>query len=314
MNVVFMGTPDFAVESLAKIYESGHSIKAVVCQTDKPVGRGMKLAMCPVKEYALSKELKVYQPEKIKNNTEFIEEIKSLKPDVIVVVAYGKILPSSVLDIPKYGCVNVHASLLPKLRGGAPIHRAIIDGYTKTGVTIMYMDEKMDEGDMISQKETEITETETAETLHDKLSVIGRDLLIETLPSIINQTNQRIKQNNDAATYGFIIKREDEKIDFSKTKKQIYDQIRGLNSWPGAYCLIDGKILKVWESTKSNNNFAEKINGEITNIYENGLGVKVSDGEIILTTVQPEGKKKMSAKDYASGMQNKGSLIGKILN
>jgi methionyl-tRNA formyltransferase len=176
------------------------------------------------------------------------------------------------------------------------------------------MDEKMDEGDMISQKETEITETETAETLHDKLSVIGRDLLIETLPSIINQTNQRIKQNNDAATYGFIIKREDEKIDFSKTKKQIYDQIRGLNSWPGAYCLIDGKILKVWESTKSNNNFAEKINGEITNIYENGLGVKVSDGEIILTTVQPEGKKKMSAKDYASGMQNKGSLIGKILN
>jgi methionyl-tRNA formyltransferase len=175
------------------------------------------------------------------------------------------------------------------------------------------MDEKMDEGDMISFKETEITETETAETLHDKLSVIGRDLLLETLPSILNKTNQRIKQNNEEATYGFIIKREDEKIDFSKSKKQIYDQIRGLNSWPGAYCFIDGKILKVWECVKSNNIFDNKINGEITNIYDNGFGIKVSDGEIILTTVQPEGKKKMNAKDYASGMINKGSFVGKIL-
>ena len=157
------------------------------------------------------------------------------------------------------------------------------------------------------------TEEETAETLHDKLSVIGRDLLLETLPSIINKTNQRIKQDNSKATYGFIIKREDEKIDFSKSKKQIYNQIRGLNSWPGAYCLIDGKILKVWESRKSDNIFESKINGEITNIYDDGIGVKVSDGEIVLKTVQPEGKKKMNAKDYASGMINKGFLVGKIL-
>ena len=307
LKIIYMGTPEFSATVLKGLIEN-YKIRAIVTQPDKKVGREGKILYPPVKQVGIDNTILVLQPNKIMDE---YQALKDMEPDLIITCAYGKILPR---EIPRLGCINVHASLLPKLRGGAPIHRAIINGYTKTGVTIMYMDEKMDEGDMISQKETEITETETAETLHDKLSVIGRDLLLETLPSIINQTNQRIKQNNDAATYGFIIKREDEKIDFSKTKKQIYDQIRGLNSWPGAYCLIDGKILKVWESTKSNNNFAEKINGEITNIYENGLGVKVSDGEIILTTVQPEGKKKMSAKDYASGMQNKGSLIGKILN
>ena len=310
LKIIYMGTPEFSATVLKGLIEN-YKIRAIVTQPDKKVGREGKILYPPVKQVGIDNTILVLQPNKIMDE---YQALKDMEPDLIITCAYGKILPREILELPRLGCINVHASLLPKLRGGAPIHRAIINGYTKTGVTIMYMDEKMDEGDMISQKETEITETETAETLHDKLSVIGRDLLIETLPSIINQTNQRIKQNNDAATYGFIIKREDEKIDFSKTKKQIYDQIRGLNSWPGAYCLIDGKILKVWESTKSNNNFAEKINGEITNIYENGLGVKVSDGEIILTTVQPEGKKKMSAKDYSSGMQNKGSLIGKILN
>lgn len=310
LKIIYMGTPEFSATVLKGLIEN-YKIRAIVTQPDKKVGREQKVVFPPVKQVGIDNTILVLQPNKIMDE---YQALKDMEPDLIITCAYGKILPREILELPRLGCINVHASLLPKLRGGAPIHRAIIDGYTKTGVTIMYMDEKMDEGDMISWKETEITETETAETLHDKLSVIGRDLLLETLPSIINQTNNRIKQNNDEATYGFVIKREDEKIDFSKTKKQIYDQIRGLNSWPGAYCTLDNKILKIWESVKSNNIFPEKINGEITNIYENGFGVKVSDGEIIITQVQPEGKKKMNSIDFIRGMQNKGSLIGKILN
>ena len=310
LKIIYMGTPEFSATVLKGLIEN-YKIRAIVTQPDKKVGREQKVLFPPVKQVGIDNTILVLQPNKIMDE---YQALKDMEPDLIITCAYGKILPREILELPRLGCINVHASLLPKLRGGAPIHRAIIDGYTKTGVTIMYMDEKMDEGDMISQKEIEITETETAETLHDKLSILGRDLLLETLPSILNKTNNRIKQNNEEATYGFVIKREDEKIDFSKTKKQIYDQIRGLNSWPGAYCTLDGKILKVWESTKSNNNFPEKINGEITNIYENGFGVKVSDGELIITQVQPEGKKKMSSIDFVRGMQNKGSLIGKILN
>lgn len=310
LKIIYMGTPEFSATVLKGLIEN-YKIRAIVTQPDKKVGREQKVVFPPVKQVGIDNTILVLQPNKIMDE---YQALKDMEPDLIITCAYGKILPREILELPRLGCINVHASLLPKLRGGAPIHRAIIDGYTKTGVTIMYMDEKMDEGDMISWKETEITETETAETLHDKLSVIGRDLLLETLPSIINQTNNRIKQNNDEATYGFVIKREDEKIDFSKTKKQIYDQIRGLNSWPGAYCTLDNKILKIWESAKSNNIFPEKINGEITNIYENGFGVKVSDGEIIITQVQPEGKKKMNSIDFIRGIQNKGSLIGKILN
>ena len=310
LKIIYMGTPEFSATVLKGLVEN-YKIRAIVTQPDKKVGREQKVVFPPVKQVGIDNTILVLQPNKIMDE---YQALKDMEPDLIITCAYGKILPREILELPKLGCINVHASLLPKLRGGAPIHRAIIDGYTKTGVTIMYMDEKMDEGDMISWKETEITELDTAETLHDKLSVIGRDLLLETLPSILDKTNNRIKQNNDEATYGFIIKREDEKIDFSKTKKQIYNQIRGLNSWPGAYCTLDNKILKIWKSVKSNNIFPEKINGEITNIYENGFGVKVSDGEIIITQVQPEGKKKMSSIDFIRGMQNKGSLIGKILN
>ncbi len=310
LKIIYMGTPEFSATVLKGLIEN-YKIRAIVTQPDKKVGREQKVLFPPVKQVGIDNTILVLQPNKIMDE---YQALKDMEPDLIITCAYGKILPREILELPKLGCINVHASLLPKLRGGAPIHRAIINGYTKTGVTIMYMDEKMDEGDMISQKEIEITETETAETLHDKLSILGRDLLLETLPSILNKTNNRIKQNNEEATYGFIIKREDEKIDFSKSKKQIYDQIRGLNSWPGAYCTLDGKLLKVWESTKSDNSFPEKINGEITNIYENGFGVKVSDGELIITQVQPEGKKKMSSIDFIRGMQNKGSLIGKILN
>ena len=309
LKIIFMGTPDFSVPILQGLIDN-YKVRAIITQPDKMVGRNQKLVFPPIKQLGIDNTILVLQPDKLRDE---IDTIKGMEPDLIITCAYGKILPKELLDIPRLGCINVHASLLPKLRGGAPIHHAIIDGYKKTGITIMYMNEKMDEGDIISQSEIEITEEETASSLHDKLSILGRDLLLETLPSIINKTNNRIKQENEKATYGFVIKREDEKLDFSKSKREIYNKIRGLNSWPGAYCLIDGKILKVWKSRKGINNYQNKIDGEITNIYEDGFGVKVSDGEIVITEVQPEGKNKMKASDYARGMLNKGNFVGKII-
>ena len=222
MNIIFMGTPDFAAESLKAIIEKGHNIMAVVTNPDRPKGRGMKMIATPVKEVATQKNIPVYQPLKVRGNEEFIEKLKSLNPDVICVVAYGKILPKEILDIPKYGCINVHASLLPKLRGGAPIHKAIIEGYDKTGITIMYMDEAMDSGDIITQKETIITDEDNLESLHDRLSIMGRELLLETLPSIFDKTNNRVKQDLSCVTYAYNIKREEEHINFSKTKKEVF--------------------------------------------------------------------------------------------
>jgi len=237
-----------------------------------------------------------------------------MEPDLIVTCAYGKILPRELLEIPRLGCINVHASLLPKLRGGAPIHRAIINGHKETGITIMHMSPKLDQGDMISQESIEITDTDTAETLHDKLSVLGKELLLKTLPSIIDKSASRIPQKEEEATFAFNISPEDEKIDFSKLKKQIYNQVRGLNSWPGAYFTLEGKRIKVWECKMSDNNYSNLFDGQITNIYPEGIGVKVSNGEIILTLIQPEGKQKMKATDFANGFQNKQDLIGKICN
>ena len=310
LKIVFMGTPDFSVPILNGLLEH-YRIRAIVTQPDKKIGREGKIAFSPVKKVALEHTILVLQPEKIEDA---LEELRVLQPDLIITCAYGQILPYDLLQIPRLGCINVHASLLPKYRGGAPIHRAIMEGATKTGVTIMYMSEGMDEGDIISQKEIEIEPTDTASTLHDKLSILGRDLLLETLPSIIAGTNTRTKQDSSQASYGFIIKRNDERIVFSNTKRQIYNQIRGLNSWPGAYCLIGGKILKVWDSYITDNFFPELFDGQITAIYSDGFGVKVSNGEIVFTEVQLEGKKKMSAIDFVHGIENKEKLIGKILD
>lgn len=310
LKVVFMGTPEFSVPILKALIDN-YKVKAIVTQPDQPVGRKAILTPSPIKQVGIDNTILVLQPQKIK---EEYQEIIDLQPDLIITCAYGQIIPKELLDCPRLGCINVHASLLPKLRGGAPIHRAIIDGYSKTGVTIMYMAEGMDSGDIITQKEIPIEENDTAETLHDKLSILGRDLLIETLPSIINGTNQRIKQDDANVTYGFNIKREDEHILFNKTSRQIYNQIRGLNSWPGAYCLYDGKVLKVWSSRESNAYPETNIFGQITNIYKDGFGVKTGNGEIVITSVQPEGKKKMNAIDFINGENNKGSIIGKILN
>ena len=309
VRIVFMGTPEFSVpilEALTKKY----NVRAVVTQPDKKVGRNGVLTASPVKKFANDNLILVLQPEKIKEEW---QDVVSLHPNLIITCAYGQIIPRELLVYPKYGCINVHASLLPKLRGGAPIHHAIIDGYKKTGITIMHMNPRMDEGDIIEEREIEIEDTDTASTLHDKLSTLGTDLLLEVLPSIINGTAKRTPQNNDEATYAKNISKEDEKIDFNKTTKQVYNQIRGLNSWPGAYAIFEGKRMKIWSSRISSYADTFKINGQILNIYEDGIGVKVSNGEIVITELQIEGKKKMKAIEYLNGLQDKTSIIGKIL-
>lgn len=309
LKIVYMGTPEFSAVVLKGLLEK-YQVRAIVTQPDKPSGRHGKIKPSPVKQVGIDNTILVIAPNKIK---EEYQEILSLEPDLIITCAYGQILPVELLKAPRLGCINVHASLLPKLRGGAPIHHAIIDGFYKTGVTIMHMSAGMDEGDIITQKEINIDYEDTAESLHDKLAIVGRDLLIETLPSIIDGTSGRTKQDSFEATYGFVIKREDERIDFSKTKREIYNKVRGLYSWPGAYCLFEGKILKVWQARETDNVFNNLYDGQITAIYEDGFGVKVSNGEIVFTSVQLEGKKKMSAKDFINGQNNK-NIIGKILD
>lgn len=306
LNVVFMGTPDFSVPVL-KMLINNTNVIGVVTQPDKPVGRSGKIEITPVKKVAFDNDIPIFQPIKIKED---YTNILNLNPDIIITCAYGQIIPKEILDYPRLGCINVHASLLPYHRGGAPIHRAIIDGDKKTGVTIMYMGIGMDSGDIISQKEIDILDTDTAESLFDKLSIIGSELLLDTLPSIINGTNNRIKQDESKATYSYNIKPEDELINFNKSSREVFNQIRGLNSWPVAYTYLDGKRLKVWASRISDNN-KDIDTGIITNIYKDGIGIKTKDGEIILTEIQPEGKKKMLTSSYLNGISNKDELKGK---
>ena len=308
LRLVFMGTPDFAVPVLQGLIDN-YNVKAVVTQPDKPVGRHGEISMPPIKKLALDNTILVLQP---KNLKEEWQDVMSLHPDMIVTCAYGQIVPRELLVYPKYGCINVHASLLPKLRGGAPIHRAIIEGYRETGVTIMHMNAGLDTGDIITQRPILIDDSDTAETLHDKLSILGRDLLLDTMPSIIDGTAPSIPQDDSISTYASNIKPEDEKIDFSKTKRQIYNQVRGLNSWPGAYFNLMGKRIKVYECIMSDNNLSNLIDGQISGLYPEGIGIKVSNGEIILTKIKPEGKGIMKASDYINGIQDKNSLIGKI--
>ena len=306
LQVVFMGTPEFAVPVLQGLIDN-YKVRAVVTQPDRKGNHG-QINISPIKKLANDKAILVLQPEKIRED---YQEIINLKPDIIITCAYGQIIPRELLECPRLGCINVHASLLPKLRGGAPIHKAIIEGHSKTGITIMYMNTKMDEGDIITQEEIEILDTDTASSLHDKLSILGRDLLLKTLPSIINGTNSRTKQDSLQATYAFTLKKEDEKLNFNKTARQIHNQIRGLNSWPGAYCIFEGKILKVWDSFITDN-YPVGFNGQITAIYKEGIGVKVSNGEVVFKIVQPEGKNKMDAISFVNGLRDK-NIVGKVL-
>ena len=308
LQIVFMGTPEFSVPVLEALIKN-YKVKAIVTQPDRINGRNNKIMFSPVKQVGIDNTILVIQPTKIK---EQYHEILALEPDLIITCAYGQIIPKQILECPRLGCINVHASLLPKLRGGAPINRAIMEGYSKTGVTIMYMNDRMDAGDIISSKEELIKDDDTFSTLYDRLKIIGRDLLMETLPSIINGTNNRIPQNEDDATYAPIISKEDERIDFSKKRRQIINLIRGLNRVPGAYCYFEGKILKVYEAYVTDN-YVDGFDGQITKIYKDGIGVKVSNGEIVLTVVQIEGKNKMSAKDFINGLKDK-NIVGKILD
>ena len=297
-KVIFMGTPDFAVPILEKLIKNTNVI-AVVTQPDKFVGRHHEVSFSPIKKVALQNNIKVIQPEKIRNE---YDEILSLNPDIIITCAYGQIIPEILLNCPPLGCINVHASLLPKLRGGAPIHHAIIDGYKKTGITIMYMDKTMDTGDIISTKEVEIELEDNVGTLHDKLSTVGAELLLETLPSIINKTNNRIPQNHDEATYAYNISREDEHIDFNKTAQEVFDQVRGLNPWPKAYTVIDGEEVKVIDCYIGNEDSIFSA-GTICTIDKDKFGICTKDKLVYLTKVKPSGKREMDILDYINGLK-----------
>jgi methionyl-tRNA formyltransferase len=305
-KVVFMGTPEYSVPVLNMLIENTNVV-GVVTQPDKEVGRKKVLTACPVKKVALEHGIRVISPIKIKDD---YEEILSLDPDIIVTCAYGQIIPEEILNCPKLGCINVHASLLPKYRGGAPIHRAIINGEEETGITIMYMDKGMDTGNIISQESIKIEEDDNLETLSNKLSVLGTKLLLETLPSIIDGTNDSIKQDENLVTYGYNIKPEEEHIDFNKSSREIYNLIRGLSPVIGAYFMMDGNRVKVFKSRIGNEKY-DNI-GVINKIYKNGIGISCKDGEIIIEEIQPFGKKKMDVSSYLNGIK-KEELIGKGL-
>ena len=307
IRVVFMGTPDFSVPVLKGLIEN-YQVVGVVSQPHRKVGRHPEVEFTPIKKVAVDNNILVLQPEKIRKDYMSVLE---LKPDIIVTCAYGQIIPKELLDYPKYGCINVHASLLPKLRGGAPIHHAIIDGYKKTGITIMYMDEAMDSGDIISQRETEISDIDTLESLHDRLSEMGRDLLLDTLPSILDGTNQRIKQDINEVTYAYNIKREEEYLNFNKSSRELFNQIRGLNPHPGSSCVIGEKEFKVFMARIEKIDTSKAIPGEVLHIYKDGLGIATKDYELVITDIKPSGKKRMLASSFINGIK-KEEYLGKV--
>lgn len=301
-KIVFMGTPDFSTGVLEMLIQE-YDVIAVVTQPDRPVGRKKILTPPPVKKVALEHNIPVYQPEKLNNSSE-LEEIINLKPDLIVTAAFGQLLPKSLLDAPKHKAINVHASLLPKYRGGAPIHYAVMNGEKKTGITIMYMAEKLDAGNIISQDEVEILENDTVGEVHDKLATLGTELLKKTLPTIFNGTNDSIVQDDSLATFASNISREDERIDWTKDAQTIHNHIRGLSPWPVAYTTMDGKNLKLWRSE-----IVENVKGEPGEIIETTKDAIIvatgwEDG-VALTEIQLAGKKRVKTRDYISGLQSK---------
>ena len=308
MKIVFMGTPDFAKESLEAIYNEGYEILTVVTNPDRPQGRGMKLKSSPVKEFALEKGLNVRQPEKVRKNEEFINEIKDLNPDVICVVAYGKILPKEILEIPKFGCINVHGSLLPKYRGAAPIQWAVLNGDKETGITTMYMDEGMDTGDMILKEKVEIGENETTGELWDRLSKIGGELLVKTLKEIEKGTAPRIKQGEDFSVAPMLNK-SIAKIDWdNKTAKEIKNLVRGLNPIMGAYTFLDGRKIKFWkvDVAKSDeimfgNNSPLRNGTVLVSDPREGLFIKTKEGILKVLEIQGENAKRMKIEDFLRG-------------
>ncbi|MHA2853499.1 methionyl-tRNA formyltransferase [Paenibacillus lautus] len=303
MNIVFMGTPAFAVPSLEMLIAEGYTIAAVVTQPDRPQGRKKVLTPTPVKEAALRHGIPVLQPQRLRN-PEAVAELAEYKPDLIVTAAYGQILPKSVLDMPALGCLNVHGSLLPAYRGGAPIQRSIINGESVTGITLMYMAEGLDTGDMIARAEVPIEDDDTAGTMFEKLSQAGAELLRRELPRLVKGKVEAEPQDDSKATYAPNLTRDDEKIDWSRTSREIYDQIRGLVPYSGGFTLWNGEVFKVWAAAKPDS--AQKASGDaqpgtVLELQEKGIVVKTGDGTLTLLTVQPSGKKAMDAAQFVRG-------------
>lgn len=310
MRVVFLGTADFAVPSLQALWDGGHEVAAVVTQPDRPKGRGKKLAPPPVKERAQALGLTVLQPERIKEQ-EAIEQIRNLNPELLVVVAYGQLLPKPLLEMAPYGCINVHASLLPRYRGAAPIHRAIMDGCRETGVTTMFLSQRLDAGDMILQSKRVIEPDMTVGELHDLLAVDGAKLLLETLSLLAQGRAVRIPQDEAKATYAAILTRDDELIKWQRTAGEIVNHIRGMDPWPGAYTRWQGKNLKIWRAKVKPGNWGT-VPGTVVKAGDDGLLVVGGDGQgVLIQELQLQGKKRLEVKEFLRGNDlTPGTVLG----
>ena len=315
MKVVFMGTPDFSVGTLKAIVEAGHEVAAVVTQPDKPKGRGGAMSFSDVKQAAIELGLLVLQPKRARNE-EFVNELRKINPDVIVVVAFGQILSKQILDMPKYGCVNVHASLLPKYRGASPIQWAVIDGCEYSGVTTMMMNEGIDTGDILLVEKVKLDSKETGGSLFDKLSGVGADLLVKTLDELEKGTVKPVKQNETEATHVKMLDKSFGNIDFSMEAARIERLIRGLNPWPSAFTHFNGKLLKIWDADVCDDVVCEScesvVNGMITHVNNNSFIVKCGDNSLKINELQLEGKKRMKTQDFLRGNHiNTGDILGK---
>lgn len=317
MRILFMGTPEFAVPSLSMLLDEGYDVVAVVTQPDRPKGRKKELTPPPVKAFALERGLPVFQPEKLREK-EAVETLALYEPDLIVTAAYGQILPKSVLAMPQFGCLNVHGSLLPRYRGGAPIQRSIIEGETVTGVTLMYMAEGLDTGDMIAKVEVPIGDDDTAGTMFEKLSVAGAALLREWLPRVVDGTAPRESQDEALATYAPNLTRDDERIDWSADARAVFNRVRGLNPMAGGFTYLNGEVFKVWgvrvpqgSDGMMRSEWQSIVPGSVLESGAFGIRVRTGDGSVVLTEVQPAGKKALSAAEYARGARlAPGTILG----
>lgn len=309
MKIVFMGTPDFSVGALNALLEAGHEIAAVVTQPDKPKGRKMEMQYPPVKEAALNHHLRICQPERVKKNEEFYRILTEISPDVIVVVAFGQILPKEILTLPRYGCINIHASLLPRYRGAAPIQWAVINGEEKTGVTTMQMDEGLDTGDILETTEIILDRKETGGSLFDKLAKAGAELIVQTLADLEQGTVTPVRQDDSASSYAGMLDKKLGCIDFGNSAASIERLIRGLNPWPSAYTFINGKTLKLWAADVLEKEY-EGVCGEIVDTGKDCIYVKTGKGTLVIRELQMEGKKRMDTATFLRGYQlEKGIML-----
>jgi methionyl-tRNA formyltransferase len=313
MKIVFMGTPDFSIPTLKVLHHSSHSLLSVITQPDKPKGRGQKLLVSPVKQYALDFSLPILQPETV-NAPEFIASLNKNRPDIIIVIAFGQILSEAFLKVPKQFCINLHSSLLPKYRGAAPIHRSILNGDTRTGVTSMIMDKGMDTGDILLMQETPIQETDDAQTLHDTLSEMGGALVLETLKRLEENTLLPTPQDHNQATYAPKLKKEEGLIKWEQPATTLLNQVRGLTPWPGTFTLLNKKRLRILKAQVTDG-ISDDIPGQVSRITDAGIEVGTGQDRLIITELQPEGKKSMSAKSFLAGHKiERGTLFGQTVN